>query len=268
MGKSPKIIEVRKSLFVDPRPIDNEACTRDINDPTSAFAQYMLPRLKASQDEASKEVLALMEDGEGVGEAVALVIQSMPAPKTKKLRTWADEAIGSNVYAYAEIHGPRYDGDRTIVATGLMLTEGGPRDKILYSSMAHQNRIINHAAYRSDVDLDVWIHLTRGSYAVAPPERKIVVAASSRQDLRKHRMIEFTSKEQYDDVLALTRMSGSAWKGPGIYDVDKKLSYVGTVAEYVQTADREAAETEIHSLLAGYHASEIKTACERIRSRT
>src|SRR5262249_55110715 len=57
-------------MFVSSDAIEDPACARDENDPTSAFAQYLLPRLKESRDEASREVLDAMKAGRPIGDAV------------------------------------------------------------------------------------------------------------------------------------------------------------------------------------------------------
>ena len=50
-------------------------------------------RLRTSKTEATKEVLALAKDMY-VGDAIALVIESMPAKKTQQLRRWNDSWAG------------------------------------------------------------------------------------------------------------------------------------------------------------------------------
>ena len=146
MGRR-KLIEVKPNFFIEPVPVDDTACARDLNDPMGAFAQYLLPRLKNANDEASKEVLALVKAGEGLGEAVAMTIQSLPTQKTKKLRAWTDEALSSNVYAYTQIQ-PSRGYEPPFLVVGLLLTEGGPRDKILQHSRVKQERASNYAPYR------------------------------------------------------------------------------------------------------------------------
>jgi hypothetical protein len=57
-----------------------------------AFAEMMRPRLGATaRDEATKLVLDGVRAGEPLGSAVSLVIESLPAAKTRRLRAWVDQ---------------------------------------------------------------------------------------------------------------------------------------------------------------------------------
>jgi hypothetical protein len=57
------------------------------------FEEAMELRLRSSKTEATREVLALMKDMY-IGDAVALVIESMPMEKTAQLRRWNDSWEG------------------------------------------------------------------------------------------------------------------------------------------------------------------------------
>lgn len=89
--------------LVDENPIEDPACMRDEDDPMSAFAQYLLPRLRQSRDEASREVLRFMEDGASISDAVIYTIKSLSTSKTKRLRVWVSEATSTRIYPFVEI---------------------------------------------------------------------------------------------------------------------------------------------------------------------
>lgn len=119
-------------VFVDTAAIDDPACVRSEDDPSSAFAQYLIPRIKKGTDDASREVREAMKSGRLLTDAVADAVEAMPASKTKRLRVWAEEALSSRVYAYVVIRVwlPR-DGDRYINGSldyGFMTTSGGPHE--------------------------------------------------------------------------------------------------------------------------------------------
>jgi hypothetical protein len=250
-----KLIEIKPNFFIEPVPVDDDACVRDLNNPASAFTQYLLPRLKEARDEASEEVLALVKAGEGLGEAVAITIQNLSASKTRRLRAWTDEALSSHVYAYAQML-PGRRGQPSFLVVGLVLTEGGPGDEILQRSTAKQFHATNYAPYRTEASLGSWIRLRFASPSTINPTTWIPP------------MVEVASEEQYDAALALLGLSGSAWELPGIYDFEnfrRSLpSYVGTVAEYEHAAARALAEKEINTLLG--NPSLLETTCRRLRS--
>jgi hypothetical protein len=63
MPRKKTIVELEPLKFVDVRPVDDPACMRGEDDPSSAFSQYLLPKLKGSRDEASREVLEYLKVG-------------------------------------------------------------------------------------------------------------------------------------------------------------------------------------------------------------
>src|SRR5271166_5716740 len=62
---------------------------------TCTFDEAMERRLRTSKTEATREVLALVKTEDMyVGDAIALVIESMPRQKTAQLRRWNDDWEG------------------------------------------------------------------------------------------------------------------------------------------------------------------------------
>jgi hypothetical protein len=61
--------------------------------PSCTFDEAIELRLRTSKTEATREVLALVKDMY-LGDAVALVIESMPRQKTAQLRRWNDSWEG------------------------------------------------------------------------------------------------------------------------------------------------------------------------------
>ncbi len=122
-----RIIEVSKNVFVDSQPIDVSECERPLDDPASAFAQFLLPRIERGTDEASKEVRAAMKAGRSLSDAVIDAVEALPMTKTRQLRTWVEQARESHVYAFLRILKRPNSG----VEYGLRLTAGGPRDKVI-----------------------------------------------------------------------------------------------------------------------------------------
>lgn len=229
MARKSKLIETRGAspwFFVDPTPIEDPACVRDENDPHSAFAQYLMTRLVKSKDEASKDVLAAVKAGRGVADAAIDAIQALPAGKTKKLRAWMDEATSSRVYAYAEI----FQKDGTAEA-GLMLTEGGPKDKALA-----REQILND-------DLDVGRTEYRGADAVIVD----IEDGAGRSDEGEY--VHVFAQSQYDRALKALGKTKSRWEKPGIYFFDGGApSYVGTVKEYEFACAYQEAESMIRAV--------------------
>lgn len=122
MGR--KLVRIAKGVFVDPEPIDEPACLLDVDDPSSAFQAFVLPRIEDARDDASKEIMKSMEAGRSLGDAIVDAIESLPAQKTRRLRTWVDEAQSSRVYADVKFF-------QSGTYLGLRLTGGGPRSEII-----------------------------------------------------------------------------------------------------------------------------------------
>ena len=57
---------------------------------TCTFEEALERRLRTSKTEATREVFALMREGTYIGDAISLVIESMPRSKTAQLRRWND----------------------------------------------------------------------------------------------------------------------------------------------------------------------------------
>lgn len=260
MSRAPKIIELnaprhsyaRNPLFVGEHPIDEPACRLDIDDPSSAFAQYLMPRLKDGRDEASKEVLAFLKSGESLGDAVAFTIQSLSESKTKKLRAWIEEAYGSRFYPYATI-GASAGGVSNV---GIMLTVGGPRDTVLT-----KKHIRNW-----NVDADAFEFMSASRFYA------ITRGSNAEQDLRE--MLhdpyalrpEVMEKKTYDDALTLLGITQSGWKNPGLYDFKKSPpAYLGSRLEYEYAVAFREAQQAIAEMYDD--ASALAWACENLRAQ-
>lgn len=114
--------------LIGPNAVDDPACSRDNDEPSSAFAQYLLPRLKKSKDDAAKEVLINMKSGRALGDAIADTIETLPASKTKRLRSWVNEAQSTRIYPYVHIFTSlQYDGTdfQAFLDIGLLMTMDG-----------------------------------------------------------------------------------------------------------------------------------------------
>lgn len=131
--------------FVDTDEVEDPACmSLETGDPHDVFRDYVLPRIEASsRDEASAEVLAAMRAGRNFSNAVLDTIESLPESKTRKLRAWVDEARGTHVYPYV-----RFRDDH--VTYGLMLTTGGPTDKVIARESVGEHYLSNEFAQYQD----------------------------------------------------------------------------------------------------------------------
>lgn len=116
--------------LVETTPIDDPACARDENDLSSAFAQFLLPKVEHAKDDASKEVREYLKV-EGLADAVAHTIQALPASKTRQLRAWTEQALSTRIYRQVKVfvrRGARNSGAYS--EFGLILTTGGARDAL------------------------------------------------------------------------------------------------------------------------------------------
>lgn len=136
-----RVIQIGKNVFVDSQSIDEPECKRDVDDPASAFAQFLLPRVERGADDASKEVRVSIRAGRSLSDAILDAIETLPENKSRLLRTWVEQAGESRVYAYIRI----LSRDRG-VEHGLRLTKGGPRDEVI------ANEVVDIYGQRIDKD--------------------------------------------------------------------------------------------------------------------
>src|SRR5208283_1635109 len=100
--------EIRKGEYVETEEVEHEPdCIRFEPNQVEAFRGFLLPHLESSRDEASTEILASVRSGRSLGDAVNVVLESMSARKTQRLRQWLKEASGTRIYAYVEFYGIR-----------------------------------------------------------------------------------------------------------------------------------------------------------------
>jgi hypothetical protein len=224
-------------MFVDSTPIDDPACMRDEDDPASAFAQYLLSKLKHDHGDASHEVLTAMKSGRSLTDAILDTIESLSPNKTKKLRTWVDEASSTRVFTFALV--PR-DITRERVSVGVLLTTGGPKD---YA----EKRVTTFPEYVNAIDYQT-VH-----------------------DLRLRRKVGSTSlvyvdyEHAYESALEELGYSSpyKGWSGQGLYDFSKTWpEFLGTMEAFARVRAEKAAREAISAFL---RSGEIAHECERLR---
>jgi len=242
-----KLIEVSPSSFINPEPMQDEAeCFRNEADAVSAISDYLLPRLKGARSEASTEILALMRSGRSLGDAVLDVVESMPSSKTKQIKIWLEEASATRVYAYVSFRN-LYRG-----SYGLVLTAGGPRDKILDEEDIGQiDRDESLAPY--------W------EFNDALRELETRSYTSIRHIFDDKPYVEVTDKEDYDEALTQLGFSmDGEWEKPGLYDFrDQPPTYIGTVKSYEQDSMIHEAEFYIDMI----YDSDWQSACRSLLTR-
>jgi hypothetical protein len=242
MAARPKLIAVRGRphwLFVESKPVDDPACVRDDNDPQSAFAQYLLTRLRRSHDEASKEVLAAVKAGRSVSDAALDAIQSLPASKTRRLRVWMEEASSSQIYPYASI-----DGINGAARVGLLLTEGGPKDRVIQNEETSHYGIEDFAPYHYFKDV---IGEIEDGHISSDESLPVLIE----------------TKAEFDRAMAALSLR-TKWAGPGIYEF-MEGSFLGDVNAYEDSAAFMEAEFALEDQWPT--GKELKDACAELRRR-
>jgi len=220
------IEEVRKREFVETDPVVEEPeCIRLKSDPGPAFRDYLLPRLEATaaspREEASREVLAALRAGRPLGDAVLDVIESLPEHKTERLRAWVEEAKSGHIYAYVQFYSVfRF-------SYGLIMTTGGPRDRLIATEEIGENEIDN---VRPKWDFSDAIRAARMMGRAGGLGTR---AAKVRGYFEEKPMVEVDNENEYDQVLVAMDISleDGAWEGPGIYNFHDSPSLNGLAIE-------------------------------------
>lgn len=255
--KKAKYVEVARNTWVDPVPLDDAACARAESDPASAFAQYVLPRIKAGKDEASKEVLAFMKSGESIGDAIAFTIQSLPAGKTKKLRALVEEANSTRIYWQVELH-----DDHAHV--GLRLTAGGPKAEVLGEAHVHTH------SYERGI-APYWTF----TYAFDALVSEIGDATGEEARRTAYRLfaddvahvVEVKSRTDYDRAMRAMGMepADGAWTKAGLYDfTEQPPTYVSTPDEYERAMFADEAENILDEV-GDWDEGDVAEACTKVR---
>lgn len=257
MGRRNKIVEIKPFTWVDTTPIDDPACVRDDSDPRSAFAQYLLPKLKDARDEASREVLEYLKV-EDLTDAIAHTIQSLPANKTKKLRDWVREAQSTRIYAYCYVD-TRGTGT---AAVGLMLTAGKATDKILATEEGYDIGIDLSYRHFEEV-LEEMEEVVNSLPTMSSAARKSALEKIFEEENRG--MVLVSNERQYGYALQAMGISASAWNGAGIYDFyQQPPKFLGSLAAWrhavaLSTAEDMLAEQE-------FKPGQLKNMCTQLRS--
>lgn len=247
-----KLIEIERGhykktgpqyLFIDPEPLDDPACARDIDDPASVFAAYLRPKIKSGRDEASKEVREYLKV-ENLADAVAHTIQSLPEKRTAALRAWVDEALSSRIYLYADV-----DLRGEEVEMGIMLTTGGPRDAEVARVLLATGVV--GASYASYGDYEMRRSFLHTAKNATPGFRKKPIG------------LELANKFEYDDVAEQLGFRRGTWKGPGIYDLNnRRVTFVGTRDAFRHATALQRAEVAIDDV-----RYDARHACVRLREQ-
>jgi hypothetical protein len=234
-------------MFVDSTPIDDPACMRDENDPASAFAQYLLPKLKHDHGDASREVLMAMKSGRSLTDAILDTIESLSPNKTKKLRTWVDEASSTRVFTFALV--PR-DIDREHVRVGVLLTTGGPKDYAVKRVSAAFPEYVNGVHYQMVHELRAQIANGYGGSVIHSTPLVYVDYEHTYESALEELGLPFPYK---------------GWSGQGLYDFSKPWpEFLGTMEVFARARAEKAAREAISAFL---RSGEIADECERLRER-
>jgi hypothetical protein len=240
-------------LFAGTDEADDPAC-RGLEDLTrsqiEAFRAYLLPRLESARDEVSEFVLREMKvtwDGD-LGNAVSDAIEHFPDKKLKRLRAWIDEALGSHVYPYVKINGDE-------VEWGLMLTDGGPEDKIIeYEPVAQTSLPEDFIKFWRFKDA---LHDIVQTY---PHHARMWLISP---------FVSVHSEKDYDEAVSEMSLEGSAWKRPGLYDFRAEPPvFYKTLDDYIHELARNKAE-ELLSRFYRYlvDPSDVEDVCKTLRGR-
>jgi hypothetical protein len=234
--------------FVDTDEIEIDACRGlEAGDPSNVFRDYVLPRIEAARDEVTREVSEMMRSGRSFADAVLDVIQILPESKTRKLRTWVDEARGTHIYAYVAFM------TNDTVNYGLLLTKGGPLDEEIEYEEIGEYTLPESFAARWDFD-----DALREFESSWPKQR---------QRFEEVPFVEIESKQQYDKLLSEMGLEAEDgdWSKPGLYDLrDEPPSYAMTVKEYVAECVKEEAEQTFSNVYDD--DDELDQACRNLRS--
>ncbi|HYX20497.1 MAG TPA: hypothetical protein VFA98_06585 [Thermoanaerobaculia bacterium] len=234
------LVEISKGQYIDPEPVESEPECLRMEPDSNAFRNFLLPRVESAHDEACAEVLASVRAGRPFGDAVLDAIESLPASKTKKLRTWVEEARSTRIYAYVEF------GGLSRVYYGLMLTAGSARDEVLASEEVGQYELENLAGYWyfSDAAERLGERSTRGT-----------------SEFEEQPFVEVSDEEEYDGALEALEIpkDESAWTKPGLYDFrDSPPTFAYSIDEYERESMKDAAERALEDM---FNSEEWENVC-------
>lgn len=242
------ILEIGDGQFVDPQPVESESGCIRMEPDSSAFQNYLLPRIEgARDDEACAEVLASMHARRPFGDAVLDAIESLPSSKTKKLRTWVEEARSTRVYAYVE-----FSGGLMHVYYGLMLTAGGPNDEVLSSEQVGSYETTDVAPY--------W-------YASDAIKMLGKGAEPDTFAFEEQPFVEVIDEDDYNEALELLAIprEDSGWEKPGLYDFrDSPPTYASSLKEYEREGMKDAAERALEDM---FSSEEWESVCVTLLER-
>jgi len=235
---------------------------------------YLLPRIRAAAargDAGCKEVLEYLKV-EHLSDAITHTVQSLPAKKTLKLRTWVEQAAGSRFYPYAWL-------ERGNNSAGILLTYGGPLDPVVATTRIHGVQVDADAfEYMLAGMLDGTI--TEGLRHAAKDVERGTRSAASLEQLRRDSLrvlanqpggigrVELREQHQLGErALAALGLPASVWKGGGLYDFKKSPpAYLGTIKEYEYEQDVREARNAIADIYNDTGlAGGIAWACEKMR---
>jgi len=240
-GDTMTVVEIGRGEYIDTDEVEHEPeCVRFEPDQVEAFRGFLLPRLENARDEASREILAGMRSGRSLGDAVSDVLESLSARKTQRLREWLKEASGTRIYAYAHFLGLYR------LSYGLVMTTGGPRDRVVATEEIRSYEVENPAPRWEFYDA-----LKELKYAVVEkgPDSPRLLAIFEESPL-----VEVSNKDEYDEALAVTGLSpeDGSWEKAGLYDfTNTPPTYSGTVEAYERESMRYEAERVLDYLFQG-----------------
>lgn len=194
--------------------------------------------------------------GFGFTYAVLDVIESLPEHKTERLRAWVEEAKSGHIYAYVQFYSVfRF-------SYGLIMTTGGPRDRLIATEEIGENEIDN---VRPKWDFSDAIRAARMMGRAGGLGTR---AAKVRGYFEEKPMVEVDNENEYDQVLVAMDISleDGAWEGPGIYNFhNSPPSYQGTLDDYEREAMMEEAEATLATLFA---SEDVRYACETLLKKS
>ena len=213
-------------VFVEPKPVEHEPECVGEGD-VGAFDKFLLPRIKNTRDEASREILEYMRAGRSLYDAVADALRSLPSAKTRKLRTWLDEARSTRIYASVRYLINPGTPEPLYARVGLQKTVGGPKDKLL--EWRELDQISTKDVGRSWIFREAIVQIKNVAWAA--PYYDLLQRV--RWVFEKMPAVLVSSEAEYNEVLHWTKLSDSKWKGGGLYNFNHMPpTFIGTVDDY------------------------------------
>lgn len=245
------VVEIGRGDYIDTDEVEHEPeCVRFEPDQVEAFRGFLLPRLESARDEASREILAGMRSGRSLGDAVSDALESLPARKTQRLREWLKEASGTRIYAWVSFHGLYR------LTYGLMLTTGGPRDRVVATKQIGQSELENPAPYWGFYDA---LRELKDAVAEKGPDSPRLLRIFDENPL-----VDVSDEGEYDEALAATGLSpeDGSWEKAGLYDfTNTPPRYVTSLEAYERDSMKYEAEQILDYLFQG---DEWKNVCETL----